>query len=93
MSKKGAEQSLALAKRFNNINIDIIKSSPYLRAKQTAEIISKKISVPVEYWDYLRELRRPSELEGLRYDDPRASKIKKIIKKNQKKSRLEIFEW
>lgn len=85
LSKQGRVQAEAVAKRLKNLSIDIIYSSPYLRAKQTAEIISKELKLPIEYWVQLKELKRPSELEGLKYSDPRASKIKKAIKENQTK--------
>lgn len=85
LSKIGKVQAEAVAKRLKNLGIDIIYSSPYLRAKQTAEIISKELKLPIEYWEQLKELRRPTDLEGLKYSDPRASKIKKAIKENQTK--------
>ena len=36
-------------------NVDVFYSSPLLRTKQTAEIVSSKIGIPVEYVDALRE--------------------------------------
>lgn len=83
LSEKGIGQAKAVAQRLKNHDINAIYSSPYLRAKQTAETISKELDLPIEYWEELKELRRPSELEGLEYSDPKASEIKEIIKKNQ----------
>jgi len=85
LSQKGKSQALAVANRLKKISVDVIYASPYLRAKQTAQIISKELNLPIEYWEQLKELRRPSELEGLEYSDPKAAEIKKIIKENQAK--------
>jgi len=83
LSEKGISQAKAVAKRLKKHDISVIYSSPYLRAKQTSEIISKELDLTIEYWEELKELRRPSELEGLEYSDPKATEIKEIIKKNQ----------
>src|SRR5258706_7129556 len=86
LSEKGENQAKLVAKLFKKIPVDVIYASPYLRAKQTAEIISKELDLPIEFWESLKELRRPSELEGLEYGDPKATEIKKIIKENQVKA-------
>lgn len=86
LSETGKHQAELVANRLKNIAIDVIYASPYLRAKQTADIISKKLKLPIEYWEHLKELKRPSELEGLKYSDPNASEIKKIIRENQTKA-------
>ncbi len=83
LSKEGKRQVELVANRLKGIQIDTIYASPYLRAKQTAEIISKELDLSVEYWEHLKELKRPLELEGLEYSDPKASEIKKIIRENQ----------
>lgn len=46
LSKKGREQIEETAKYLKNKQIDIIYSSPLLRAKQSAEIIRKKLKLP-----------------------------------------------
>ncbi|RLC35023.1 hypothetical protein DRH14_01760 [Candidatus Shapirobacteria bacterium] len=88
LSEKGVNQAKTVAKRLRNYDIDVIYSSPYLRAKQTAEIISEELNLPVEYWDKLKELKRPSVLEGLEYSHPKAGKIKKIMSENEN-----IADW
>lgn len=82
LSDKGMAQVGVLAQRLKTIPIDIIYSSPFTRAKQTAEIISKELNLPIEYWENLKERKRPTELEGLHIDDPQAIEIKKQISKN-----------
>ena len=83
LSSRGKRQAELIAKRLKDKNIDIIYTSPYLRARQTAEIIAQRLNLKVKCWDSLREKKRPSELDGLRYSDPKARKIKKIILANQ----------
>lgn len=86
LSERGIKQSQLLAKRLKDKDIKVIYASPSLRTKQTAEIISKELKLPVGYWEFLKERRRPSEIEGLSYDHPKASEIFEITKKNQMKA-------
>ena len=88
LSEGGKKQAYQLSERLKSKNIDVIYASPHLRTRQTAEIISSNLSLPIEYWDQLKERRRPSEIEGLSYDDPKAQKINEITKTNQI-----IAEW
>jgi len=82
LSPKGREQAKILAKRLTNIPIDIIYTSPLVRAKQTAEIISKELKLPIRYWKNLKERKRPTELEGLPIDNPEAKEIENQITEN-----------
>lgn len=86
LSEEGKRQSKSLAKRLMDKKIDVIYTSPYLRTKQTAETIAKQLKIPVEYWDSLKERKRPSEIEGLSYNHPKASEIYEITRKNQIKA-------
>jgi len=86
LSQEGKRQVKLLAERLKDKKIDIIYTSPYLRTKQTAEIIAEELNLPVEYWDQLKERRRPSEVEGLAYDHPKASEIYEITRQNQIKA-------
>ncbi|OGI60735.1 hypothetical protein A2641_00310 [Candidatus Nomurabacteria bacterium RIFCSPHIGHO2_01_FULL_37_25] len=66
LSAKGREQALATAKRFpkHKGRPEVIISSPYQRTKETANIISEELKMPVEYCDLLVERRNPSEIIG-----------------------------
>jgi len=55
LSKYGLRQAELVAKRLLGVEIDFVCSSPHLRAKQTAEIISEKIGKPVKYWNQIIE--------------------------------------
>ena len=65
LSEKGKEQAKLLAKRFKDIPIDVIISSPLERAKQTTEIINKVVKKEVIYTDLLIERINPSEFTGM----------------------------
>ncbi|MCL4367349.1 histidine phosphatase family protein [Patescibacteria group bacterium] len=79
LSTEGLRQAEILAKRLINYEIGAILSSPYQRTKQTAEIIGKHLGKEVEYDDLLRELKRPSEVEGKPIQDEEVLKIKALI--------------
>ena len=79
LSEKGLEQANFLAHRFEGIPIDIIFSSPFERARQTAEAIGKAVGKEVMYQDLLRETKKPSEVVGKEENDPEAVAILKKI--------------
>lgn len=83
LSKIGKRQADLIAKRLIDIDVDFIYASPYLRAKQTSKIIAGKLKMKIEYWNKIVERKRPSEIEGRVWNDPLASKIDKITRKNQ----------
>jgi 2,3-bisphosphoglycerate-dependent phosphoglycerate mutase len=68
LSPHGKRQSALLATRFKKITLDQIISSDHLRARETADEISKQTGIPVTISRYFREVRRPSELDGISYD-------------------------
>jgi probable phosphoglycerate mutase len=51
----GREQAAQLARSLADVHFARIYASPLLRARQTAEIVSAALSVPVEFADALRE--------------------------------------
>jgi len=55
LSKKGIEQVRELAASLRSKGIEMIYSSPYLRAKETAEILEKTLKVPIKIKNDLRE--------------------------------------
>lgn len=85
LSKEGILQSMALAKKLNGAAIDLIISSPYSRARQTAEIISKELKKPIEYGDSLAEVVSPREFISKRTDDPEVEKNHKRDAEKRKK--------
>ena len=88
LSKEGTLQSMALAKKLKGVAIDLIISSPYTRAMQTAEIMGRELKKPIKYDDSLAEIIRPKEFAGKRVDDPEVEKIIKEMEKHEKN-----MEW
>lgn len=76
----GVEQARKLASELPN-DYTVMYSSDLLRCKQTAEILSQKLRLPVKYDSRLRE-RFFGSLEGKRWTDSDVSL--KEIDKNQK---------
>jgi broad specificity phosphatase PhoE len=76
LSDEGIGQARALADRLTGLPIDSIFSSPYPRARQTADIISAAVkNLQVQESEYLTEVRYPSEVVGKPKDDPESVKI------------------
>lgn len=75
LSPDGIKQAKVVAERLKDTDIDFIYSSPQERAKQTAQIISKKKGLPIEFWDSLKEVRAPSEVWGKPLNDKNIEKI------------------
>lgn len=97
LSENGFEQAEATSERLKNIHFDLIYSSNMTRAAQTAEIINKNLSLPIEYWQDISECKSPSEIRGRKIDDPEVVKIKSLIacnynKRNWKYSDEETFD-
>ena len=82
LSADGLKQAKIVAERLKSIHIDVIYASPYKRTSQTANIISKKLKKPIEYWGELHEIRNPSEISELFYEHPESVRIRKLIEDN-----------
>src|SRR3990167_5446698 len=64
LSEYGLKQAQTVASRFKKIPVDVIFSSAYTRAAQTAEAIGRDVHKTVIHITLLREMKRPTELEG-----------------------------
>lgn len=64
LSENGLKQAEFVAGRLSGLGIDLVYSSPYLRAKDTAEVIARKIGKPIEYWGELIEADSSKENFG-----------------------------
>ncbi len=82
LSDIGKKQSRVLAARLKNKNIDIVFSSPFPRAKETADIISRVLKRKVEIREELKEVVWPSEIIGLHHTDPKSIRIRRKILDN-----------
>lgn len=64
LTSNGLKQVEKISNKIANLSIDIIYSSPLLRTKQTAKIISEKIDKRVLYSKNLLDFRRSKSQEG-----------------------------
>ncbi len=86
LSDYGIKQAKRVAKRFKRISVDAIYSSDYSRAAKTAEAISFTLQKEIIHNPLLRELKRPSEIEGKHVLDTSIEHIKHLLKKNEEDS-------
>lgn len=84
LSEKGKIQAEATGIRLAHHPFKVILSSPYVRTKETAEIVKKCHArpLPIEYSDLLKERRNPSEIIGKSIDDPKVRQIVDTIDKS-----------
>jgi len=80
LTKNGLHQAQSVAPRFKKIPIEIVVCSNFKRARQTAEKINKITKKQVIFTALLQEVKRPTEIEDKKFDDPEAVRIKKIIR-------------
>lgn len=82
LTEKGREEAAFVAKRVKNLPVEALISSSFVRARQTAEIISGEIGKPVEYSDLFAERRMSSELKGISHQDPLNIRVNKLIREH-----------
>jgi broad specificity phosphatase PhoE len=70
LSLEGEGQALKLAERFKDTEINEIWTSPMKRAQHTAEIINQYHQVTLTEKIELKEIKRPTVVEGKLYSDP-----------------------
>lgn len=73
LSEKGKDQAKYIAHRISRLSVEKIITSPFERAKQTAEIIAKMAGKDVEYSDLFVERIKPTSINGKTHDDKKAS--------------------
>ena len=75
LSDEGLQQAKAVADRFSHVKIDAFYISPMLRARQTAQVIGKKIGRKPKIVNELAEMMPPEQIIGLSDSDPRAKVV------------------
>lgn len=68
LTQKGIDQAQELSQKLKNHGITKIISSNLIRAKQTAEPISKELELPIEIWNELHEVEAGSKT-GTKYPE------------------------
>jgi len=75
LSEKGQEQARKLAERFSNIDFDLLVSSTFRRARETADIVNTKHNKEILESPLFAETKRPSEILGKEYRSTEARAI------------------
>lgn len=88
LGKIGKVQARLLARRLKKEKIDVLLSSPWPRALQTAEAIAKTRGIKVELLDGIHEKEAPSEIYGNDIKDKTYLKFLRGVKKN-----ATDFDW
>lgn len=75
LSERGQEQARKLAERFSDIDFDLLVSSTFTRAIETADIINAKHDKKILESPLFVETKRPSEILGKEYKSTEARAI------------------
>lgn len=75
LTKQGESQADILAERISKLSFGKLISSPFKRAKQTAESISKISNKEVEYSNLFTESEKPAYVDGKSYEDAHADRL------------------
>ena len=70
LTGRGVQEAQAVAERFRNLPIELLVSSPYIRAHETAKHIGIVTKAPIEVFENAKERGLPSSLLGKHRDDP-----------------------
>ena len=79
LTNNGRAQAVTVAERCTRIPIDVIISSTHVRARETAEAVSAKVSKPIEFSDLFVEWDRGSHRIGRSVDDTQLKNEEKAI--------------
>lgn len=75
LTEKGIEQAKKIAQRSANLRFEALISSPFTRAKQTAEEIARTTGIHPEYSELFVERIKPSYVNGKPYTDEKANAL------------------
>ena len=82
LTKKGRNQAKTITKQLAKIMLDIVICSTLKRARETAKIVSNKLSKDIDITNLLDERRPPSQLLGKLKSGPISNKINRTIINN-----------
>ena len=75
LSERGHRQAGVIASRVSKLTFESLISSPFTRAKQTAEVIKKETGKKVVLSELFVERKKPAQILGKPYTDAEASGI------------------
>ena len=79
LSKRGAIQAELVSGRLAEVGIEVIVSSPYMRAQQTAEKINSVLGKEIVLNTFFEEIKGVSVLRGVPRTDLESQKIRNLI--------------
>ncbi len=82
LTEKGRREAEMIARRCAALHAEALIVSPYVRARETAEPVSRETGLPIEYSDLFAERRNPSVVYGVRHDDPVNIAANEAIREN-----------
>ncbi|QQR65323.1 histidine phosphatase family protein [Candidatus Kaiserbacteria bacterium] len=71
LSPKGYDQALSVGESLRSVNPDLLISSEYTRARETARVIGECVGLTPEVSDFFYEVSRPSSLFGKSHFHPK----------------------
>lgn len=83
LSELGREQAAFVAKRFTDLPTDLIVSSPYERAKETASIINAHLNKEMIFSELLRERKPPTEYIGVLTNDAEYMQVNALMREKR----------
>jgi broad specificity phosphatase PhoE len=72
LNEKGREQAEKIAERISKLSFEVLITSPFQRAKETAEAIAKASHKEPEYSDLFAERAKPTSVSGKPHADEKA---------------------
>jgi len=75
LSAVGRKQAERIAARISKLSFDVLLASPYRRAHETAEVISKVTGKTPELCELLTERVKPTSVNGKPFTDAKADKV------------------
>jgi probable phosphoglycerate mutase len=88
LSEEGILQAKKVTERFLHMPLDLMISSDYKRAVQTATIMNERLHLSVKFTPLLRERKIPSELVNTSRSTPHSQRIQQLLKEN-----IENKDW
>lgn len=85
LTENGKKQATSVANKLLRVPIEVILSSTYSRAKQTAEILSDTLKKEVIFTDTLIERVVPSEIVGKHMQDEYVQSVYNLLRENFRK--------
>jgi broad specificity phosphatase PhoE len=79
LSERGRNQIAMAADQLKHITFSKIVCSPYVRTKESAEILSQTISAPIEYSDLFKERKNPTEIIGTHKESKEQNDVTDLI--------------